>query len=165
MPSHLFTQVSRRDLGAVIAFVRSKPPGGDVHPRPRFEEAARQEIAQDLWRPAAADVARSGSQWPPDMGAEHALGRYIVRATCAECHEMNLRGGTPYPGAKPRPDLRLIAAYEPEQFATFMRTGSAVGERELELMSDVARGRYSNLSPREVAAVYAYLRAVSERDP
>ena len=38
MPSHLFTQLSDDDLAAVIAFLRSKPPAGDVHPPPLFED-------------------------------------------------------------------------------------------------------------------------------
>jgi hypothetical protein len=38
-----------------------------------------------------------------------------------------------------------------------MRTGKAVGERKLELMSEVAVGSLSRLHDEEIAALYGYL--------
>ena len=39
-----------------------------------------------------------------------------------------------------------------------MRTGKALGDRELEMMSGVARGRFVHLRDDEVRDLYAYLR-------
>ena len=78
---------------------------------------------------------------------------------------MDLRGGRPHAEAAPRPDLRIAAAYEPDQFRRLLRTGLAAGDREVGLMSEVARGRYKHLTDAEVDAVHAYLRQVAKRVP
>lgn len=165
MPSHLFTQMSDADMAALIAYVRSLPVKGAEHPAPVFGPQAKKEMAEGLYISSAAGVAREGKVSPPDAGPDHRLARYIVRTTCAECHQMTLRGGTPYPGAEPRPDIRIAAAYELEDFKRLLRTGVAPGDRKLGLMGEVARGRYSHFSDAEIGAIHAYLRAVAERDP
>lgn len=165
MPSHLFTQLTPEDMGAVLAFLRSLPPDGEAHPAPMFEESARQEIEAGALKSAKTDVTEQGEDWPPDAGPGHELARYIVRSTCAECHRMDLRGETPYPGATPRPDLRMVAAYDIRQFARLLRTGKAAGEREVSLMSQVARGRYQHFTDAEIAAVHRYLQKIAETSP
>jgi mono/diheme cytochrome c family protein len=164
MPSHLFAQLTEDDMAAVIAFLRSRPPSGIDHPAPAFGDEARREIVAGTFLSSPVLVKKHGAAWPPDAGPEHALGRYVVRATCAECHGMDLRGGQPHPTATPRPDLRMVAAYELRAFQRLLRIGKAAGDREVGLMSEVARGRYRHLTNREVAAVYAYLRKVGETD-
>ena len=100
--------------------------------------------------------------WPPDAGGDHAFGRYIVRSTCAECHGMNLQGGQPNAQSRPRPDLRtVISAYDEAAFARLLRSGKAVGDREVGLMSEAARGRYLHFTDDELRAVYHYLRALA----
>jgi len=163
MPAHIFTQLTDDDMAAVIAFMRSRPPVGAVHPRPVFEEGARAEIAAGSFKSAKTQVAEADGTPPPDMGAEFALGRYLARATCAECHGLDLRGGTPHPGAAARPDLRMVTAYDAAQFETLMRTGEAIGDREVGLMSEVARGRFSHFTDRELRAVHLYLQKVGIR--
>ncbi len=160
MPSHLFTHLSADDMRAVIAFIRSKPATGVRHPGPTFEKGARQEIAAGILMSSSAQVAKEGAVWPPDAGGTHALGRYVVRATCAECHGLDLRGDEGQP-----PDLVIVAAYEPEQFRRLMRTGAPISERDLGLMGEVARGRYSQFTDTELDAVYAYLKQVAEARP
>lgn len=163
MPSHLFTQLTDDDMAAVIAIMRAKPAAGDAHPRPAFEEAGRREIAAGTLNSSPAHVKAEGSAWPPDAGANHQLGRYLVRATCAECHEMNLEGGQPHPEATPRPDLKqIVPAYDAAAFARLLRTGKPIGDRELKLMGDVARSRYQHLTAAEVTAIHGYLQAVSQ---
>ena len=165
MPSHLFTHVTDADMSALIAFLRSNAPVGAVRPEPAFEEGGRREIAAGTFTSSWAQVRDKGSVWPPDAGPEHALGRYIVRGTCAECHGLDLRGGQPHPKAKLRPDLRMAAAYDAEQFRRLMQAGVAAGDRELTLMSEVARGRYKHLTDAEVAAIHNYLKKVAETHP
>ena len=164
MPSELFTQLHAEDMAALLAFLRSRPEAGVDHARPRFEAGARREIEAGRWRPAPALVAAEGQQWPPDAGPRHALARYIVRATCAECHGMNLQGGQPNPGAAPRPDIRLVVAgYDRAQFRRLLRDGVAAGDRPLGLMGQVARGRYRHLTAAEADAIYDYLHALGTR--
>ncbi len=163
MPSFLFTQLTAAEMAAIVAWIGSHPPTGPRHPEPVFEAGARKEIAAGLFHSAAAEVAAKGRASPPDAGPRHARARHIVRATCAECHGMDLRGGTPYPGATPRPDLRIVAAYAPGDFARLLKTGIASGGREIGLMSQVARSRYRHLSDGEVAVIRAYLVAVAKK--
>lgn len=163
MPSHLFTKLSADDMRALTQFLRSKPAIGAMRPRPQFRPAARKEMAAGLYKSSAALVAEQGNRWPPDVGAGHALGRYIVRATCAECHQLDLRGGVPYPGAPPRADLRVAASYDSAAFKRLLRTGVAAGNRDLGLMSEVARSRYSKFTDAEITAIYDYLQAVARQ--
>nr|WP_314442356.1 c-type cytochrome [uncultured Sphingomonas sp.] len=163
MPSHLFTRLSGGDWNALVAYLRSVPQGGDVHPPPSFTAEVRKEIASGAYPDARQLVLAEGKAWPPDAGPDHRLGQYIARATCAECHGMNLAGGTPYPGAAPRPDLRMVAGYDLQAFRALLRTGKAAGGREVGLMSEVARGRYRHFTDSEVRALHAYLQAVAAK--
>lgn len=165
MPSFLFSELSETDLVALTTYLRGVPPTGKSHPRPILLEEALKEIKQGIYRSSAAEAKLRAGTFPPDAGPQHRLGRYIARATCAECHGMDLRGGTPYPGAPPRPDIRMVAAYDKADFVKLMKTGKAAGNRELQLMSGVARGRYSQFTPREVDALYEYLKALSVTNP
>lgn len=164
MPSHLFTQLAPADMAALIKFIRSKPPSGIDHPPPVFEEGARREMAAGTFKSSAAQVKEEGQQWPPVAPDQYALGRYIARSTCAECHGMTLIGGQPNPEATVRPDLSVVVtAYDDATFARLLRSGKAVGNREVGLMSKVARSRYQHLTDAEVQAVYDYLRAISDK--
>jgi mono/diheme cytochrome c family protein len=165
MPSHLFTKLGDNEVQSVIAFIRTHPPKGPVHAPPEVRPAGQEEIDKGSWWSSAEGVRRSGNAWPPDAGTDHALGRYIVRATCAECHGMDLRGGQPTPDAKTRPDLRMVAGYDSPAFRRLLRTGKASGDREVSLMSQVARGRYAHFTEAEVEAVHRYLQRVAEIDP
>ena len=165
MPSHLFTGLKAGEMAAIIAYLRSRPAAGVDHPRPVFEAKARAEMAAGLYRSSRADVALLARVSPPDVGPAHELGRHIVRATCAECHGLDLRGGTPHPGAAARPDLRIAAGYDSAQFKRLMQTGIAIGDRDVGLMGQVARGRYKHLADAERGAVLAYLHRVAKVAP
>ncbi|MGI8943201.1 MAG: c-type cytochrome [Qipengyuania sp.] len=166
MPSHLFTQLHPRDMEAVLAFTRRIPLSGERHPEPTMAPELRKMFEEGKFKTSAQEVALHGNAWPPDAGEDHRLGRYLVRATCAECHGMDLRGGPPpFPGDPARPDLRLAAAYDPADFTRLMREGKAAGDRELTLMSEVARGRYAHFTDAEIEAVRAYLSQVARTDP
>jgi mono/diheme cytochrome c family protein len=165
MPSFLFTRLTDADMDAVISFLRSAPPKGQRWPDPVMLEGARKEIAAGNFKTSSDEVREKGAQMPPDAGPENSLGAYIARATCAECHGIDLRGGIPFAGAAPRPDLRIVAAYDPEDFERLLVTGKAAGNRELGLMSAVARGRFAHLTRPERSALYAYFSAVAAKDP
>jgi mono/diheme cytochrome c family protein len=164
MPSHLFTAIAPADMAALVTWLRSVPPAGEAHPLPVFQEGAHREMAAGKFKSSATQVREEGRKWPPDAGARHALARYIVRATCAECHGLDLHGGQPNPTMVPRPDLRLVGAYDRQDFRTLLRTGKAAGNREVSLMSEVARGRYVHLTDAEVDAIFAYLQAVAKTE-
>ena len=68
-----------------------------------------------------------------------ARGEYTAMTTCNECHGLNLHADSPFDD-ETAPDLVVIAGYDEAAFTTLMRTGKALGNRELPMMSGVARG-------------------------
>lgn len=162
MPSHLFSALAEADMAALIVYLRSRPAAGVEHPRPQFGPLARREIEAGTWKSSAAQAREQGRRWPPQVRGEHQLARYLVRATCSECHGLDLAGGQPNPGAMPRPDLSIAGAYERADFRRLLRTGAATGNRSVGLMSEVARGRYAHFTDREVDAIHDYLKARAE---
>jgi len=65
---------------------------------------------------------------PPDLGPQHARGRYIASTVCAECHSADLRGGErPHAdfntkfgeGTPATPDLGIVGAYDLAAFTRF----------------------------------------------
>jgi hypothetical protein len=57
------------------------------------------------------------------------------------------------------PDLVVVGAYSQADFARLMKTGIAVGDRQLGLMTAVAKTRFSQLHDLEVQALYDFLTA------
>jgi cytochrome c553 len=157
MPSEIFTDLDPADLAALIAYLRTLTPGGIVHPRIVFGPRGRRDVASGAYR-AAPDLVRARhGQGPPRLDGRHELARYIARATCGECHGIELKWEQWPPGEPSPPDLIVAGAYSRAQFHQLMRTGEPPGGRRLRLMDEVARGRFAHLTEREVDAVYDYL--------
>lgn len=156
MPSEMFAPLSDADVGRIIAYLRSVTPVGGLPQRIKPGPLARLGIVTGEYLPATTWVAQADSitaaGYYPAAGEPNALGAYLARTACPECHNLALQG---YPGDTP--DLSIAAGYSPAQFAHFFATGEALGGRELGLMSQVARSRFSNFTDEEEAALYAYL--------
>lgn len=154
MPSDMFRLLDDADLGKILAYLHSVPevPGQArlVKPGP----LGRLGIALAKFKPAAEDVRRveTLSDSFPAAGSPVARGAYLARTVCTECHGALLSG---FEGETP--DLRIAAGYSREQFVRLMRTGVALGEREVGLMSEVARGRFTHFTDEEIETLYAYL--------
>jgi cytochrome c553 len=158
MPSFLFSELHPDDLAALVSYLKILPANGVKHPEPTIGPRLAEDIASGNFRDSAQTVAAMKDQAPPDLGPEHAFARFILRATCVECHGMDLRGSTePMADAPARPNLRMVGGYSAEDFTTLMRSGKGIGGRELKLMGGVSRWRYSRFTEREINAVYEYL--------
>jgi cytochrome c553 len=72
---------------------------------------------------------------------------------CAECHGKDLQGNAQFPS----PALGIVRGYSREAFETLLRTGMAIGDREVGLMSDISRTRFARLTEQESTALYEYL--------
>lgn len=166
MPSSMFAGISDDDLGRVIAYLRSLPPVPDTLPDRRLAGLAHAFVFLD---PNALEAVRI------DQGAPHAsrpapvgpastrddslaLGEYLARTGCPECHGPDLRGQRD--GATP--DLRIAAAYSPAKFRILMRDGIALDGQERGLMTEIARGRVDRLTDPELASLHAYLRTLAD---
>ena len=164
MPAHLFTKLTDEEFASIIAYVRSRPVVGPVHPRATLEPPTPLMVQRGEYESSAATAREEGKLDPPDAEPGHEQARHIVRATCAECHGLDLKGGQPPFGGTPRPDIRMMAAsYSAEDFDRLLTKGIASGGRELDSMTGVSRNRYVHLTPTERRAVHAYLKALGEQ--
>ena len=157
MPADAFQYMPDGDVTAIISYIRSlKPAGADI-PSPSFGLMLRVGV---LAGKAHADAYWFGMQKRAlDLGPRYARGRELAMSACGECHMTALTGGPEgIPGPRP-PNLSIVASYERGDFVKFMRTGKAAGNRELPMMSAVARVRISKLTDAELNALYDYLAA------
>lgn len=163
MPSDAFLPLSAPDMLALIAYLRSVPPGGEEHPRMVLGPEGEKEIRAGTFAPAPKAVKKARNVAPVFAGEQHAWGRYLVHAVCGECHGPDLRGN-PNPETF-RPDLIAAASYPLPDFRTLLKTGQPTGNRTLDLMAKVSKSRFSRLTENEVNAMHAYLvaRAASQR--
>jgi mono/diheme cytochrome c family protein len=154
MPSPMFYHLSDADLGRIIAFLRSAPVT-DKHVY-AFNAGPmwRWQMATGDWVPWPEDIAGLGPRMTASTeGDALRAGEYLARTSCSECHGDKLEGDGH------TPNLTVAAAYSPEDFTKLMRTGVALGGRELTLMSDVARSRFAHFTDAEIAALHAFLRS------
>ena len=159
MPSELFQHLSKPDMAALIAYLRSLQAAGlPTQPPLPFPADVRQMIAKGELKPAAATVRDAKTFAPVDLGRSHELGRYIARVTCAECHGPELKGG------RDTPDLTVAGAYSRNEFERLMIEGVGTGGRKLKpMMEGVSKGRFSKMTPREREALYGYLKTRAEQ--
>lgn len=160
MPSEMLYNLSDADVGKIIAFLQSQEPGNESFPETSFGPVGRlmlmmfkQETDTIL---AAELVDHEAVRLDATNSAPEVLGEYLAMTTCTECHGSDLSG---WPGQN-IPPLAIVAAYSPEDFATLMRTGVPIGERELGLMATVAVNRFAHFTDEEIAALHTYLQTL-----
>jgi cytochrome c553 len=161
MPSEMYVNLRDDELAALLGYLRSLPVGGATTPPIEWRILARVALVAGEFEPAPALVANARINRPPDVG-KHASGRHTALTACSECHGADLSGVPGVFGWPDTPDLAIAAAYDVDAFRRLMRTGIARGDRELTMMSDVARSRFSQLTDDEVDALHAYLKARAE---
>lgn len=161
MPSQMFYNLSDEDLGAIVAYLKTVPPGDEQLPDTSFGPFARLLLftfKQEIGSLMAAELIDHDK--PRVRPARHSLlehGRYLTLTVCTECHGNDLRG-IPFDGT---PTLAIVAAYGIDDFRVLMRTGEPIGDRELDLMKEVAAGRFSHFTDREIDALHRYLQTLA----
>ena len=157
MPSEAFVGLNDQDLGRILAFLKSLPesqgPGQSVSLGP----LGRIGVALGQFNVVAELIARTVP--PPEATGEEAIrGRYLARTICATCHAASLRGDSNPDFTSP--DLRIVAAYSPEQFAKLLRTGVALGDRKVGEMTEYTKDNRLQFTDAEIAALHRYLHAL-----
>jgi mono/diheme cytochrome c family protein len=155
MPSDAFQYMPDADVVAIISYIRSLKVAGENIPEPSYDLVRRLGLLK-------GDV-KVGQAWFPlqkpalDLGPPYARARVMATSACGECHGTSLegQGGAPHTP----PNLTLVASYDRGDFVKLMRTGKAAGNRELHMMSAVARVRMSKLTDSELNGLYDYLSA------
>jgi mono/diheme cytochrome c family protein len=164
MPSKAFHNLSDTDLGAVIAYVRSRPPVDNPMPERRVELMGRLMMGAGLFPPFAADQIDPASPLPPapQAGVTVAYGQYLTR-TCTECHGPDLNGA-PFgpPGQEvPSPNLTQggeLADWSEGDFITALRTGvTPTGHK---LSEEMPWKNFGQMTDDELKAVWMYLQSL-----
>lgn len=155
MPAFGYVRLTDAEMAAIVAFIRSMPPGGRDQPDHHIGPLDQ----WDLWvgrklKPAVSYVAYETKKSPPDLGPAHGQGRHLVGIVCAECHAGDLTGNGWDTGA---PDLAVVTSYSRDSLARLLRTGVGADGQQHGLMSQVSRDRLHHLADDEVTAVYDYL--------
>lgn len=155
MPSDAFQYMPDSDVAAIVSYIRSLTPTGPETPDPGYDLKVRWDVLQGRKKVSQA--------WFPlqkpalELGPRYARARQMAMTACGECHGTSLEGqGGPPPSP---PNLSIVASYDRGAFVKFMHTGKAAGNRELPMMSAVARVRISHLTDAELNALYDYLAA------
>ncbi len=159
MPSQMFFHLNDEELGAIIAFIRSVP----VTDGPDWEFSlgplAMFAVSTGEFKAQASEVARQQTRFEvTDPGDPLQQGKYLALTVCTECHGQDLQGVTM--GEFSTPDLRVVHGYTLDEFVTLMRNGKPIGERELKLMAQVARSRFSHFTDSEIAHLHTYLQSL-----
>jgi cytochrome c553 len=162
MPSRAFAGLTDEDLGRILAFLKSLPERPGPGPAISLGPLGRIGVATGQYKTEVQLIAETVP--PPDVaGEEPAFGRYLARTICAHCHGTDLRGDSN--PSFTTPTLRVVAAYSAEAFTQLLRTGVALGGRQLKEMGAVAREETSQLNDAEIAALYSYLHAMPAGPP
>mgnify|MGYP003579655710 CR=1 FL=1 len=157
MPSQTYAAVADQDLGRIIAFLKSLPEIPGLGPDISAGPLGRLGLAMGKFKMAAQHIAETVP--PPTATGEAAIrGRYLAQTICSECHGTSLRGDSN--PSFTSPDLHMTKAYSPEAFARLMRTGIAIGDRTLGVMTTQSKNNLSHLTDAEIAALYSYLHSL-----
>jgi len=156
MPAEAYAALTDADLGRIHAFLKSLPDKEGPAASVAIGPLGRVGIATGKLK-TIAQLIEETTPLPPAANEQAAFGRYLAQTTCAECHGTNLRG-TSNPDFT-SPDLRVVRAYPADAFTQLLRNGTALGGRELGIMSRYAREHLSHLTDAEIAALYSYLHA------
>jgi mono/diheme cytochrome c family protein len=159
-------QLSDKDLGAMIAYLKTVPPVDHVTRGHQFTPVAKVLLALGMFGKLPVEaVSHQTNVSAPEAGANAAFGEYLVNINdCRYCHGQNLNGGKhPDPSVNVKVP-NITPGGEPgfwteEQFINAIRTGSVPGGHQLnpELMPWKT---YSHLTDDELKAIWMYLQSL-----
>jgi len=156
MPSGSFASMTDRHLAEILGFIRDYPEQERAAELPDFKIYAggRLAVLTGLMEAQAAIAARFDPLDDNALSDPMVQGRYFALNACSECHNTTLDGFEGF-----TPSLAVARGYDREQFRRLMSEGIGVGDRELGLMSEVAKMRFSQFKPAEVDVLYDYLQS------
>lgn len=161
MPAYSFIRFRDEDVADILAYLRTVPQTPHGLPDATLPWAIRFDLARGTDQ-AIAGFLGLVPALKHTGGEALTRGEYIAMTTCIECHGFSLRGDSPFDG-EAAPDLVVVAGYDATAFAHLMRSGKALGERELPMMSGVARSRFAHFTDDEVRDLYSFLSDMAAR--
>jgi mono/diheme cytochrome c family protein len=170
MDSKEYQYLTDRDLGLILAFVRSTPPVDRQNPPLRITALAYIFHGLDWLDVTTADQVDHARKHEAEVepSAAPEFGKYVLRLQCQGCHGETLSGGklSGAPGLPIPPNLTPddetgLGKWTFEQFATVMRTGKRPDGRVLD--NFMPWDTYTAMSDEELTAIWTYLRAQPAR--
>ena len=174
MHSDIYHNLSRQDLGAIIAFVKSVPPVDNEHAKTTVAPLGRIFVALGMFDMESAplipaEVIDHDATFvkAPAQGSTAEYGEYLMAISlCAMCHGPDLSGAPPLgPGMPPGPNISILAApggWSEEQFAAAVRTG-VIPSRTLH-PEFMPWEKFANLTDEELAALWSYLQSLPSKE-
>jgi mono/diheme cytochrome c family protein len=149
MPASMFYNLDDTDLGALIAYLRTLPQKEPPAPLPTtsMRILARVGLVTGQYKLEPLNIDHKAKR----PRKEVALGEYLAKSSCTECHGAKLEGGDGTPA------LMIVADYSATEFAKLMRAGVPKDGRRMELMTLTAINRFSHFTDAEVSALHTYL--------
>lgn len=156
MPAFMYHELKEESVGKIIAYLRTlKPEPGapDLPAKSSYKFLGRLLLVLGKVGPIADMI-------PPNTEGKYihhdttavSYGQYLAMSTCTSCHGPELKGEEGF-----TPDLVIAAAYKKEDFFKLIRTGVALGNRKLDLMSSITTNYLSHLNDKEINSIYVYL--------
>lgn len=152
MPSSMFYYLDDADLHSLVAYLRTLPvlESDSALPATEMRVLARVGLLIGQYKLEPRNIVHDAPR-PPKPAEGAPLGLYLAKSSCTECHGMDLKGD------ETTPALSIVAGYSPSDFAKLMREGVPKDGRTMELMTPVAKSRFSHFSDTEIAGLHAYL--------
>lgn len=172
MHSDAFNHLSEDDLGAIISYVKSVPPGDHEVPATKGGLIGRIFLALGMLDggpmpliPAEVIDHSAPFRDSPPREATPEYGEYLVSiGLCRLCHGTDLRGGPPVEeGGKPAPNIAVRAepgGWSEEQFISTIRTGVTPFGTALDGEA-MPWEVYANMTDEELSAIWRYIVSVS----
>jgi len=156
MPGGSFASMTDQHLAAIVGFISDYPEHERETelPESKFYFMGRVAVLSGLFEAEASIAARfkPASSEALDDPLQH--GQYLALNVCSECHGTDFEGFEDF-----TPSLQVARAYSREQFGLLMAEGIGLGDRDLGLMSRVAKMRFSQLKDNEADDLYQFLQS------
>ena len=165
MPARIWNQLSDKDLGALIAYLKSVPPVDNELPNRKIGPVFRLMLTLGKTPVSEASLIDHTAPRPPapEAGITMEYGKYLALG-CTACHGPNLNGGTIRdlngelvtalnltPGGE-------LQGWSESDFITTLRTGVTPGGHNL---SEAMPWRYvGQMTDDELQAIWLYLQSL-----
>lgn len=168
MPSHFFWNFSDKDLGEVIAYLKSLPPVDQETSEPSFNFLGKALLTTGMFGdhilPAKVISHDTRPERFPVAGETPEYGEYLVLVSgCQDCHGQDLSGGkSADPAAKLAPNLTPggeLAVWDEADFVKAIREGVAKSGHQLDPLQ-MPWEHYKYFSDEELGAMWVYLQSL-----
>jgi mono/diheme cytochrome c family protein len=166
MPAQSFWYLSDKDLGNIIAYLKTLPPVDKETREPSFNPLGKAMLAAGVLGNAivvAENISHDSRPDYPAVAVTSEYGNYLVNVSgCRECHGPDLSGGmSAGPTPKNAPNLTPggeLIAWQAADFIKTLRTGTTPFGHELD-PRHMPWEHYRYFSDNELTAIFMFLQS------